>query len=131
MTTPMTTLPDVESALMFLLVPQFPSYRFVTSMPAGDPTKITVRITRVSGAPQGFWVDQPTVDIDVWGFRSDTMSVSIAARDIQAFLLAQLGVSVTNGVIQRIVTISGPRQLPEVNQKLARYNASYEVRIHP
>jgi hypothetical protein len=59
------------------------------------------------------------------------MDVSIAAREIQASLLGLGGIQVENGVIQHVITINGPRRLPEVNPALARYNASYEVRIHP
>jgi hypothetical protein len=127
----MTMFPDVESALMFALVPEFPQYRFCTILPAGDPTIITSRITRTAGTNKRIWVDEPTVEIDTWGFRSNIMDVSIAARDIQAFLLGLFGVEVMNGVIQHITTINGPRPIPEVNQNLFRYNASYEVRLHP
>lgn len=122
-------LPDVESALMFALVPLHPEVRFVTVMPAGQLNMLTARINRVSGAERHF-VDTAVVDIDVWGFRSRSMDVSIAARDIQASILGLLGQVVTNGVIQHVVTISGPRAMPEVNQTLARYNASYQVRLH-
>jgi hypothetical protein len=127
----LTTFPDVESALMFALVPLFPAYRFVTSLPAGDPTKITVRITRSGGGNTKIWVDEPSVEIDVWGFRSDTMSASIAARQIQSAVLSLFGIQLQNGVIQHVSTVSGPRPLPEVNPKLCRYNSSYIVRIHP
>ena len=127
----LTMLPDVESALMFLLVPRFPAYRFVTTLPAGDPSKITVRIVRSGGGNRRIWVDDPTVEVDVWGFKSDTMSASIAAREIQSVLLSVAGTQVTNGVIQHVTTVSGPRALPEVNPALCRYNSSYIVRIHP
>jgi hypothetical protein len=129
--TALTLFPDVESALMFALLPEFPEYRFCTILPAGDPTKIISRITRTTGTNKRIWVDEPTVEIDTWGFRSNIMDVSIAAREIQAFLLGLMGVQVTNGVIQHITTINGPRPIPEANQTLYRYNASYEVRLHP
>jgi hypothetical protein len=130
MSTP-TMFPDVESALMFALLPQFPDYRFCTILPAGDPTQIISRLTRVSGGNRNIWVDEPTVEIDTWGFRTNIMDVSIAAREIQAFLLGLFGVQVMNGVIQHVATVNGPRPIPEVNQRLYRYNASYQVRLHP
>jgi hypothetical protein len=130
-----TPLPDVEAALMFALVPMEPDIRFVTVMPAGELTTIIARIKRASGGGArgggSWWIDQPTVDIDVWGLSTDAMSVSIAARDIQADVMSIMGVQLLNGVIQHIVTISGPRPLPEANPTLVRYNATYEVRIHP
>jgi hypothetical protein len=134
----LTILPDVESALMFALVPLHPDIRFVTVLPSGDLKKLTARINRSGGANRvsviahsNNWVDLATVEIDVWGFSNNTMEVSIAAREIQASLLGLAGTQVQNGVIQHVATVTGPRRLPEVNTKLARYNASYEVRLHP
>jgi hypothetical protein len=123
--------PDVESSLMFFLVPLYPTFRFVTVVPVGQLEKITVRLTRIGGANADIWVDRATVEVDVWGFSDHTMDVSIAAREIQTSLLGLAGKQVTNGVIQHVTTISGPRRLPEVNTRLSRYNASYEVRLHP
>jgi hypothetical protein len=122
--------PDIESTLMLALVPLHPDIRFVTVLPTGDIEQITSRINRISGANRDIWVDQPIVDIDVWGFSANTMDVSIAAREIQESLLGFAGLKVLNGVIQHVATISGPRRLPEVNPALSRYNASYEVRVH-
>jgi hypothetical protein len=127
----LTMFPDVESALMFVLVPQFPDIRFVTSLPSGPMPKITTRIARSGGGNRKIWVDEPSVEIDTWGFSNDTMAASIAAREIQSVVLSLSGVQIQNGVIQHVSTISGPRALPEVNPSLCRYNASYIVRIHP
>jgi hypothetical protein len=131
MTTLVTPFPDVEVALMFALVPMEPTIRFVTSMPAGDLKTITARLKRISGANRDIWVDRPIVDIDVWGFSSAPMDASVAARNIQADMLSLMGKQLQTGVIQHVITSSGPRQLPEVNTDLVRYNASYEVSIHP
>jgi hypothetical protein len=127
----LTEFPDVEVALMFALLPIHPEVRFVTMLPAGDLTKVTARINRVSGTNRNIWVDHPVVDIDVWGFRTDPMDASDAARGIQMSLLALMGIKVQTGVIQHVTTVSGPRALPEVNPTLVRYNASYQVDIHP
>jgi hypothetical protein len=127
----MTPFPDVEVALMFALVPMEPDIRFVTTMPAGDLKVITARIARTSGANRNIWIDKPIVDIDVWGFKTAPMDVSAAARDIQADLLSLMGIQVQTGVIQHVLTSIGPRPIPEVNPDLVRYNATYEVNIHP
>jgi hypothetical protein len=116
---------------MFYLMPQFPSIRFTTILPTGPFKQITARITRTGGTNRRIWVDIPIVEIDVWGFSNKSMDASIAAREIQASLLGLAGLQVTNGVIQHVITINGPRRLAEVNPALARYNASYEVRLHP
>jgi hypothetical protein len=128
----LTPMPDVESALMFALVPMEPSIRFVTVMPAGELSQITARIKRLSGGNgTSIWIDRPVVDIDVWGTAANTMNVSIAARNIQADIMSLMGIRVTNGVIQNVQTVSSPRQIPEADVGLVRYSASYEIRIHP
>lgn len=131
----LTPLPDAEVALMFALVPLHQDIRFVTVMPAGDLTMITARIRRVSGTVgRHIWVDHPIIDIDVWGQTDQgisQMDVSTAARQIQADMQSLMSAKVMNGVIQHITVVSGPKNIPEANTKLVRYNASYLVRIHP
>jgi hypothetical protein len=46
---------------------------------------------------------------------------------MQSLMSAQ----VMNGVIQHVTVISGPKNVPEVNTRLVRNNATYLVRIHP
>jgi hypothetical protein len=121
--------PDVESALLYALVPLQPDIRFVTVMPA-NVTSITARVHRISGAPRDIYIDRPLVDIDVFGPKSEAGSVSAAAREIQADVISLMGKVVTNGVIQHAVTIAGPRSIPEDNPDLARYGATYEIQIH-
>ena len=123
--------PDVESALLYALVPEFPSLRFVTSMPGGDLPQTTVRLHRISGANRNIGVDDPVVDVDVFGLQSEVGQVSVAAREIQAFVLSLMSVRVQNGVIVHATTVNGPRSLPEANQDLVRYSATYELHIHP
>lgn len=130
----LTTLPDIESALLYALAPMEPNLRFVTTMPAGDLTVVTARIRRVSGTVGVHtWVDHPVVDIDVWGQVgvASAADVSLISRNIQSDMMSLMSARVLNGVIQHVTVISGPKQIPEVNQKLVRYNATYLVRIHP
>jgi hypothetical protein len=121
--------PDVELELLYLLNPMEPTIRFVTVMPA-QVTMMTARIHRISGANRNIYVDRPIVDIDVYGLKTSVASVSQAARAIQADILSLMNATSLNGVIQHVTTVAGPRQLPEANQDLVRYNASYEVSIH-
>jgi len=135
MTSPVTPMPDVESALLYALAQLEPDIRFVTVMPAGDLPKLTARIRRVSGTVgRHIWIDHPVVDIDIWGQTDQgfkAMDVSSAARDIQADMMSLMSAVVLNGVIQHVSVISGPKSVSEANQKLVRYNATYLVRIHP
>lgn len=123
--------PDAESALLYALVPAFPDIRFVTVMPGGDLPQTTVRLHRISGSNRTIGVDNPIVDIDVFGLKSDVGQVSADARDIQAFVLGLMSAQVANGVIIHATTVNGPRSLPEANQDLVRYSATYELHIHP
>lgn len=131
----LTPLPDVEIALLYLLGQMEPGLRFVTVMPTGDLVKPTARIRRVSGTVgRHIWVDHPVVDIDIWGQLDQGVTaadVSAASRNIQTDMMSMMSARALNGVIQHITVISGPKNIPEVNPKLVRYNASYLVRIHP
>lgn len=122
--------PDIESALLYALVPMEPDIRFVTVLPVGDSDNIIARIHRISGANRDIYIDRPIVDVDVFGLKSDVGNVSVAARGIQSDILSLINKRITNGVIQFASTIVGPRQLPEVNQKYVRYSATYEIKIH-
>lgn len=128
-------MPDVELALMLALVPLEPDIRFVTVMPAGDLPQITARVRRVSGTVgRHIHVDHPIVDIDVWGQTdkgSSQKDVSDAALRIQADMQSLMSAKVMNGVIQHVTVVSGPKNIPEANSRLVRYNAAYLVRIHP
>lgn len=122
--------PDPESMLMYVLVPLNPDIRFSTILPSGDPTKITARIRRTGGANHNIGIDRPVVDIDVFGPKSQTGNVSVAARTIQSQMLSLMSAVTPQGVIQHVITSAGPRQLPEVNPNFVRYSASYEMQIH-
>ena len=128
-------MPDVELSLLYILAQLEPDIRFVTVMPAGDLSKITARIRRVSGTVgRHIHVDHPIVDIDVWGQTdqgSSQKDVSDAALRIQAGMQSMMSAKVMNGVIQHVNVVSGPKNIPEANSKLVRYNAAYLVRIHP
>lgn len=127
----MPVFPDIELALLSVLVPANPSLRFVTIMPAGELQQITTRIHRTAGANRNIGVDRPIVDIDVFGFKNDADGASTAARTIQSQLLSLMSADVSNGVVQHVSTVIGPRQLPEANPAIVRYSASYEILIHP
>jgi hypothetical protein len=130
MATDVQVFPDVESLVLYALVPLEPDIRFVTVLPASMPESIVARVYRISGANRNIAIDRPVVDIDVFGPKSEAGSVSNAARDIQSDILSIMGKVYTNGVIQHVTTVVGPRQLPEANTTLVRYSASYELSVH-
>jgi hypothetical protein len=123
--------PDPETMLMYALIPLNPStWRFVTVLPAGDSNTITIRFRRSGGTNRDIYIDRPTVDVDVFGPKSQVGTVSNAARTIQSQILSLMSAVLSNGVIQHVSTVQGPRQLPEVNPNYVRYNATYELKIH-
>lgn len=130
MATLFSVFPDIESALLYALVPMEPDVRFVTVLPAGNFPGVVARIHRISGANRDIYVDRPIVDIDVFGPKDEAGNVSAAARDIQSDMMSFMSKTITNGVIQYVHTIAGPRSLPEVNPAYVRYSATYEIQIH-
>jgi hypothetical protein len=73
-------------------------------------------------------IDRPIIDVDVFSTTGEA-DASTAARAIQAALLSLTGTRTTNGVVQRVTTVNGPRWLLEANQAIIRYGATYEVYI--
>jgi hypothetical protein len=125
-----SVFPDIESALLYALVPLEPDIRFVTILPAGDSEEIIARVHRISGANRDIYIDRPVVDVDVFGLKTDVGNVSAAARRIQSDILSFASKIIPIGVIQSASTTVGPRQLPEANNLYVRYSATYEIRIH-
>jgi len=124
----LTPFPDPETMLMYALIPLNPTaWRFVTIIPAGDQPGIVIRIRRSGGTNRDIGLDRPVIDIDVFGPKSQVGTVSAAARTIQAQILSFASTVVSNGVIVHASTVTGPRQLPEVNPNYVRYNAIYEL----
>lgn len=121
------TFPDAELVLLSALVPQFPAERFVTKLPA-DITGTTHRVHRISGAARDIRIDRPIVDVDT--FALSEADASQSSRAVQDFLLMLTGTQTGGGVIQQIVTINGPRWVPEANPVLTRYASTYEVKLH-
>src|SRR3974390_2320201 len=108
MGTTITPFPDPEMMLMYALIPLNPStWRFVTILPAGDTNQIVIRFRRSGGVNRNIYVDSPTVDVDVFGPKSQVGTVSAAARIIQSQILSLASTVVSNGVIQHAFTVQG------------------------
>jgi hypothetical protein len=123
----LSSFPDIEVELIGLFAPKFPSYRITSKLP-GQFTGIAVRVHKISGANRDITIDRPIVDVDVFSTTGEA-DASTAARAIQAALRSLAGTQTANGVIQRATTVSGPRWLPDSNQTITRYGATYEIHI--
>lgn len=106
--------------------------RFCTDLPyiAPDASGAWARITRVSGATASYFVDRPVVDIDVYSF--DREGAYEVARAVYALLLWQLRGSTTpDGTVQLVTDVIGPRWIPDDNQDISRFGATYEIHTKP
>jgi hypothetical protein len=92
-------------------------------------TGLVIRVTKIAGKNISRFVDRPIVDLDVFGPVFD--DVATTARIIQNLLLFSLtGQTTQDGTVSLITTSNGPRWLPDVNQNLTRYSATYELHLH-
>jgi hypothetical protein len=107
------------------------SFRVCTDLPLemgmaiGD---VTIRVNRTSGANRHRFTENPIVDIDVFApQRSDAVEVALL---IQGMFAGIRNLVTEQGVVQSVQTVIGSRWLPDINQDLVRYSASYELHTH-
>ena len=87
-------------------------------------------MNRVSGETHNRFIDVPVVDVDCYSFDRDT--AVLAARTVENLLLWQLrGSQTPDGIVQQTSTVIGPRWIPDLNQDISRYSASYEICTRP
>lgn len=84
------------------------------------------RITRVAGETVRF-VSAPIVDLDIFSMSYDlTVKVSLLAENL--LLYGLFGTKQPEGGVCHVREIIGPHWIPDENQDLTRYSATYEVR---
>ena len=126
--------PDIELLLLHYFKlrqePEMQACRFETDLPEDlKTTGCDVRINRITGTNRSMFVDRPLVDIDVYGYDRDV--VVATARMIQQIITFELrGAHTPDGIIGETKTSNGPRWLPEKNQQLSRWGATYEMSAH-
>lgn len=106
--------------------------RFCTDLPLIAPGAdgAWTRINRVSGATRSYFVDRPIVDLDCYSFDRD--QAFAVAQACECFLLWQLrGSTQPEGTIQTVTVVAGPRWIPDENQDISRFGASYEIHAKP
>lgn len=123
--------PDIEVLLLNFFAtreePDIVACRFETDIPSVlVETGCDVRVNRITGTNRSMFVDRPLVDIDVYG--KDRDAVVRTALLIQKVVLYDLrGYCSPDGNIGETKTSNGPRWLPEKNQQLSRWGATYEM----
>ncbi|QLJ01541.1 hypothetical protein HZZ00_11230 [Streptomyces sp. NEAU-sy36] len=90
----------------------------------------TVQVQVVAGDDDGFRLDRPLVDVDVYhSTRADAIAL---AGQVHALLLSQLRGSVTaRAVFGLVATVSRPVARPYENTALRRVGGTYEIYCHP
>jgi len=90
----------------------------------------TVQVQVVGGDDDGFRLDRPLVDVDVY---HSTRGQAIAlSASVQGLLLGELrGSQTASAVFGRVATVSRPAVRPYENTALRRVGATYEIYCHP
>jgi hypothetical protein len=90
----------------------------------------TVQVQVVAGDDDGFRLDRPLVDVDVY-HATRGQAISLAAT-VHGLLLGELrGSTTTNAVFGGVGTISRPTARPYENTALRRVGGTYEIYCHP
>ncbi|WP_455681987.1 phage tail termination protein [Streptomyces uncialis] len=90
----------------------------------------TVQVETVGGDDDGFRLDRPLVDINVYA-SSRAAAVELAGR-VRSLLLHELrGSTTATAVFGRVSTLTLPAPRPYENTALRRVGATYEVFCHP
>jgi hypothetical protein len=127
--------PSVEKIVVQVLISLFGDEYTISTIVPDNPTKIAIRVQRISGAGDNIQVDKAIVEVDVITSKhiSGTAGYGIAddlSRDIRAALYNQRSLPNANGVIQAVRTIAGPRRIPDINVDTFRFAATYEISVH-
>ncbi len=84
-----------------------------------------IRINRVGGASDEV-SDRPVIDVDV--FHETSLQGQAFADEIRHFLtMTDLPVIYGYGAVDRIVCLTGPRELPWADTRVRRFGATYRV----
>lgn len=90
----------------------------------------TVQVQRLGGDDDGFRLDRPLVDIDVYA--TTRLQAAQLAEQVRTFLLRTLRGSTTDGAtFGLIATVAAPAYRPYENTGLRRCGATYEIYLHP
>lgn len=90
----------------------------------------TVQVEVVGGTDDGFLLDRPLVDIDVYA--ASRGAAFDLAKTIRGLLLTELrGSSTETAVVGMVTTEARPVARPYENSALRRVGATYGLHIHP
>lgn len=90
----------------------------------------TVQIEVVGGGDDGFRLDRPLVDVNVY---AATRGAALdLARTVRGLYLTDLrGARTANAVVGLVRTMSRPAVRPYENTALRRVGATYQMHLHP
>lgn len=133
---PINILPDAELAVIQYLRARsevtslVPASRITTALPS-SATYPYITVTRAGGnALQAWAIDQPSLQIDVWGgLKEDCYAVAAAIR---ACIVAIRNDQVSEATLVSGFEELGPQWMPDMvtTPPLSRYVARYQVVLH-
>jgi hypothetical protein len=127
----MADWPDIEVVLVAALGAEFTDAT-VSTETGNDLLSLLpfIQVARAAGDDDGFRLDRPLVDIDVYA--ATRVAANTLALQVRTFILRTLRGSVTNGaVFGHTGTVSAPSNRPYENTGLRRTGATYELFFHP
>lgn len=135
MTSP-ALFPDVEQVLTGWLRDQLVAAyavtaRVVTDSPDQMENQVPlIRLYRTTGADIQAIIDRPVFSVD--SFDADRAKASLLARQVHNLLHFSFQGAVAGGAVAGLVTtVAGPRWLPYADLAVRRFNATYEIHMHP
>ena len=127
--------PSVEKIVVQALIAKYGSTYTISTVLPDNPTKVAIRVQRISGAGNNIQVDKAIVEIEVITSKhiSGTAGYGIAdglSREVQAALYNLRSLQLPTGVIQFVRTIAGPRRIADLNADTYRFAATNEISVH-
>lgn len=118
----MNGFPDVETALLELFA-DLATCGTATPSDFGASSLPFIRVIRIGGGDDRY-TDSPRIGIDAFG--ADRMAAYNLAESVRQMLLA-FPLVVSAGVIDRVITNTGPMEVDWGNINIRRFYAAYTV----
>lgn len=126
----MAEWPNVEAVLVAALGAFLDGPLVTTELDNDLLTELpVVQVHRVGGGDDGFRLDRPLVDVDVYA--ATRLDAATLAEQVRSYLLSLRGSITGTAVIGKVSTVSAPSWRPYQNTLLRRCGATYELYLHP
>lgn len=134
----MDLFPDIENELVPFIRAEFPTSevkRVLQELPAEFESQMPIiQLNRGGGSddPAFIATDRPILDVSVWA--ADRTQAKLIAEKVRRALVGKLASTNSGfegGIINWVITLVGPRVVPDPNTNVRRVSASYELGVSP